>query len=134
MERMIEMFSIDIDECPATRSVSEPSSSLVSSLLNKYIKAGPHAKTLGEELSRFQNMSYSEGNILLFWKKNAPNFLKLAKVAKSILCIPMTSAKAEGAFSIAGSLMRKKRASITPLRAEKTLFIHDNYDILKMKL
>lgn len=57
----------------------------------------------------------------------------MAAVAKILLSIPMTTSKSESSFSVAGSLMRKQRASITPFRAEKILFLHDNYDILKIK-
>lgn len=133
IERMIEFFSIDIDEYQTAHAVHQSSSSLVSSLLNKHIKFDQHTSTLGDELSRFQNLSHSDDDILSFWKKNAINFPKLATIARVILCIPITSAKAESAFSIAGSLIRKRRASITPYRAEKTLFIHDNYDLIKLK-
>lgn len=131
MEKILEMFSIDIGQ--TNHVVHPPSTSFVSSLLNKHIKIDQQQSTLCDELSRFTNLSYSEDSILSFWKKNEANFPKLAKIARVLLCIPMTTAKSEGAFSIAGSLIRKQRASITPFRAEKTLLIHDNYDILKFK-
>lgn len=137
IEHMIALYSIDVNhESQAAQTVQQPStsttSSIVSSLLSKHIKVDQQTSTLADELSRFQNVSHSEENILLFWKKNEIHFPKLAKIAKTILSIPMSSAKSEGAFSIASSLIRKRRASITPFRAEKLLFIHDNYDMLKI--
>lgn len=134
IEHMITHFSIDLThESQIAHTIHQPSKSIVSSLLNKHIKIDQHITTLSDEISRFQSLSYSEDDVLSFWKKNEINFPKLAKIAKVILCIPMTSAKSESAFSIAGSLIRKRRASITPFRAEKILFIHDNYDVIKLK-
>lgn len=130
----MDVFAINIDESHATHVIQQPSSSsLVSSLLHKHLKYDQNTSTLGEEISRFQNLAHSDDDILVFWEKNANNFPKLARIAKVVLSIPLTSAKAESAFSIAGSVIRKKRASITPFRAEKTLFIHDNYDLINLK-
>lgn len=136
---MVKFYSIDMTanthatQTANTAHQASTSTSIVSSLLNKHIKVDQQMSTLGEELSRFQNVSQSEDDILSFWRKNEVNFPKLAKIAKVVLCIPMTSAKSESAFSIAGSLIRKRRASITPFRAEKLLFIHDNYDMVNLK-
>lgn len=137
IEHMIAFYSIDINhENQATvhevNTVHQASTSVISLLLNKHIKVEQQKSTLNEELSRFQNIGHSEDNILSFWKKNEMNFPKLAKLAKVVLSIPMSSSKAESAFSIAGSLIRKRRASITPVRAEKLLFIHDNYDVISL--
>lgn len=106
----MDVFAINIDESHATHVIQQPSSSsLVSSLLHKHLKYDQNTSTLGEEISRFQNLSHSDDDILVFWKKNANNFPKLARIAKVVLSIPLTSAKAESAFSIAGSVIRKKR-------------------------
>lgn len=134
LEHVVNYYSIDINQdSPTVQLVHQPSTSLVSSLLNKHIKVNQQTSTLGEELSRFQNVSHSDENVLLFWKRNEMNFPKLAKITKAIIGIPLSSSKAEGAFGVAGCLIRKRRASITPFRAEKLLFIHDNYDLIKSK-
>lgn len=134
IEHMVTFYSIDINHESQTahRTVHQASTSIVSLLLNKHIKVDQQMSTLGEELSRFHNLTHSDDNILSFWKKNEINFPKLAKIAKVVLSIPMSSAKSESAFSIAGGLIRKRRASLTPFRAEKLLFIHDNYDIINL--
>lgn len=133
IEGIIKLLSIDINHGIQIVPLVQPSTSVVSMLLNKHIKVEQQMGTLEEELARFQNISDCEADILSFWRKNEANFPKLAKVAKVLLSIPMSSAKAESAFSIAGSLIRKRRASLTPFRAEKLLFIHDNYDVIKLK-
>lgn len=135
IEHIIDLYSIEFRENePTPTSNSVPSTSLVSSLLSKHIQTHTNSSsTLTEEIYRFQNSICSDDNILIFWKKNSPEYPKLAAIARVILAIPMTTSKSEGSFSTAGCLIRKQRASITPYRAEKTLFIHDNYDLLKMK-
>lgn len=133
---MIQDFNINVEDAVAVNvqrsSSTESSNSLVSSLLAKYRKTPKPANSLEEELDRFSELSCGDENILRFWKTNQNDYPKLAKVAKVLLGIPMTSSKSEGAFSTAGCLIRKDRASITPYKIERTLFIHDNYDILKI--
>lgn len=112
---------------------TKPSTSMVLSLLAKHMKSAKSDSSLENELHRFSNVTCNENDsILEFWRANEKDFPKLGKVAKVLLGIPMSSSKSESAFSVAGSLIRKDRASIMPYRIEKTLFIHDNYDILKM--
>lgn len=138
IEHMASYYSIDINnEGQTTNTINKASpstsTSTVAWLLNKHIKVDQEISTLEEELSRFRNISDNADNIFSFWKKNEMIFPKLAKIAKVVLSIPMSSAKSEGAFSVGGCLIRKRRSSITPCRAEKILFIHDNYDIINLK-
>ena len=53
-------------------------------------------------------------NPLTWWKKNAAHYPTLAKLAKSLLCIPATSTPSERLFSAAGNIASKKRASLSP--------------------
>lgn len=147
IEKTIQSLHINIDNdsgsgsSSSSSSSSEESSSIIStkqptslvlSLLAKHVKAVKPVSTLEDELDRFSNVMCNEESILEFWKTSEKDFPKLGKIAKTLLGIPMSSSKSESAFSVAGSLIRKDRAAITPYRIEKTLFIHDNYDILKM--
>lgn len=126
-------FKIEIDDANDLQndSSSKPTS-LVASLLAKHVKPLKSATSLEEELNRFGNVTVNNENILQFWKINQNDYPKLAKIAKVLLGIPMTSAKSEGAFSTTGCLIRKDRASITPYKIERALFIHDNYDLIKV--
>ena len=69
-------------------------------------------------------------DILEYWKKHKKSLPSLALVAKKYLRIPATSTSSERAFSHAGLLISSKRSTISPLLAEKTLFVHDNYDLI----
>lgn len=52
-------------------------------------------------------------NPLQWWKENETKFPALAVVAKSYLAAPATSTPSERLFSAAGSIVNKKRASLT---------------------
>lgn len=139
IEHLIELYSIEFveRECPSHSVDPVPSTSkstLLSSLLSKHIQNDNNTSTtLEDEMNRFQDMGKTDDDVLVFWQKNETKYPKLAAVARVALAIPMTTAKAEGSFSTAGCVLRKQRSSITPLRAEKALFIHDNYHLLRMK-
>lgn len=134
MEQVVRDYSIKLDDASNQQQSIQPDKpTLISSLLAKYSKASkPAATSLEDELNRFSNISNADENVMQFWANNDKEFPKLAKIAKVLLSIPMTSAKSESAFSTAGCLIRKDRASITPYRIERTLFVHDNYDLLKL--
>lgn len=134
MEQVVRDFNINIEDVgdASKNSQATASTSLVSSLLAKYVKKSSSPSSLDDELNRFPTVNCTDETIMQFWKTNEREFPKLAKIAKVLLGIPMTSAKSESAFSTAGCLIRKDRASLTPYRIERTLFIHDNYDILNM--
>lgn len=113
-------------------SVEPVHSSLVNILLAKHLQnAREVPSSLDEEVRRFFNQKHNGEDALQFWKKNETHFPRLASIAKVLLCIPATSASSESAFSVAGCLLRKRRASIAPHKVQKVLFVHDNFDLLK---
>lgn len=140
MRQIAEEFDINLtvnDDDSSSRDVHvtpvEPAhSSLVNTLLAKHLQNTHEApSSLEDEVRRFTKQKHNGDDALEFWRKNATNFPRLAAIAKVLLCIPATSASSESAFSIAGCLLRKRRASIAPHKVQKTLFIHDNYDLLQ---
>lgn len=131
---MVEKFKIklplqSIPENSETRQVS--TSGILSNLIGKHIQCSKNLQTINAELKKFREVTVATDNVLDFWKKNEHIFSNLSSVARVLMALPLTTAKSEGAFSIAGSLIRDKRASITPTRVEKVLFIHDNFDFAK---
>lgn len=70
-------------------------------------------------------------DLLQFWKDHRSSLPKLAQLSKKILCIPATSVSSERAFSHAGLLITARRSSLGPSVINKTLFVHDNYAIIK---
>lgn len=103
---------------------------IISQLISKHTTPNLNQSgTIECELISFKDIM--ESDALKFWKKNKEKYPNLATVASVVLQIPITNAKSEAAFSIAGCLIREKRASIEPLRAEKVLFVHDNYNLIQ---
>lgn len=103
---------------------------IISQLISKHTTPNLNQSgSIESELISFKDIM--ESDALNFWKKNKDKYPNLATVANVVLQIPITNAKSEAAFSIAGCLIREKRASIEPLRAEKVLFVHDNYNLIQ---
>lgn len=85
LEHVIQLYKIDLCESESTQSSeiqsssSSASKSLVSSLLQKHIQMDQTISTLSEELYRFQNVTFTDDNILYFWKKKCIQFPKISR-------------------------------------------------------
>uniref|UniRef100_UPI003AAD97D9 E3 SUMO-protein ligase ZBED1-like n=1 Tax=Centroberyx gerrardi TaxID=166262 RepID=UPI003AAD97D9 len=69
-------------------------------------------------------------NPLSWWKTNAARYPTLAKLAKSLLCIPATSTPSERLFSAAGNIASKRRASLSSEHVDMLTFLHCNHMLL----
>lgn len=65
-------------------------------------------------------------NPLQWWKENETKFPALAVVAKSYLAASATSTPSERLFSAAGTMVSKKRASLTKEHVDMLTFLHSN--------
>lgn len=108
-----------------------PAIDIRSMLIRKHSSLSNKKSNIQDELNRFININENTSDVLEFWRANQCAYPSMAKIAKVLLSKPSTSAKSESAFSVAGALLRDRRATIDPLRVQKTLFIHDNYAFLK---
>ena len=61
---------------------------------------------------------------LKWWKMNAHRFSALSVLAKKLLAVPGTSVPSERVFSVAGSTVTKKRASLSSATVDKLLFLN----------
>lgn len=71
---------------------------------------------------------------LPWWKKNAPIFPTLAKLARKYLAVQATSAPSERVFSVASRLISSKRARLGSEMAGKILFVSENWKSFEEKL
>uniref|UniRef100_A0A8C1VWD7 HAT C-terminal dimerisation domain-containing protein n=1 Tax=Cyprinus carpio TaxID=7962 RepID=A0A8C1VWD7_CYPCA len=69
-------------------------------------------------------------NPLSWWKMNAARYPTLAKLAKTMLCIPATSTPSERLFSAAGNIASKRRASLSSEHVDMLTFLHCNHMLL----
>lgn len=136
LTRIARDFEINIE--PETQIEPMPQTSktvdIRSMLLNKHLSSSHKKLSITDELNRFININEKGTDVLDFWRTNQNLYPSMAKLARILLSKPSTSAKSESAFSVAGALLGDRRATIDPLRVEKTLFIHDNYTFLKSDL
>lgn len=85
-------------------------------------------KELEVYFHKLQKPAEADGDVLAFWKANETSVPLLAKFARSILCIPASSASSERLFSEAGKVISNQRTNISAIRAEQLIFIHQNYE------
>ena len=67
---------------------------------------------------------------LNWWKQNEFRYQCLAKLARSILCVPATSTASERLFSIAGLTVTKLRSCLKPENVDALLFLNKNSEYL----
>lgn len=98
------------------------------------VKNAP-ARSIASEIRKFREVEIDVNNeppILNFWKMNEEKFPLLSKIAKVIFGQPVSTAKSETSFSTAGAVITAKRSRLDPMKVEKILFIHDNYNLMKL--
>ena len=61
--------------------------------------------------------------LLLLWKKNQQFFPHLSILARKYLAIPASSVPSERVFSLAGNLVSKKRARMSPSNVDMFIFL-----------
>jgi len=61
-----------------------------------------------------------------WWKQNKGRFPKLARMAKTFLPVPASSAAAERIFSIGGQVVTNKRQSLDEERVARLIFCKKN--------
>lgn len=125
LKNIITKFNIVVKEPEEENTNQKDNIDARMKLLQKYRKRSYTG--IEFELSRFATIEAQVPNVLDFWRAEEKNFPMMAAVANVLLSKPASSAASESAFSCAGALISKRRASIEPLRARKILFIHDNY-------
>lgn len=137
LKRICVSLKISLDNCvsqpPEKRQRSE-SQSLKAQLIAKHVGQNTQIEinSIESELSLLYSIK-DDRDINDFYRDNHTRLPTLAKVANAILLRPITTSKSESAFSTAGHLVNSRRSSIDPLRAEKVLFIHDNYEFINKK-
>ena len=88
--------------------------------------------SIEDELHRYlsEKVAPRNSNPLEWWKQNNFRFPVLAKVARSILCIPATSTLSERLFSTAGLTVTKLRSCLKPENVDALVFLNKNFEYL----
>ena len=65
-----------------------------------------------------------DDTVLQFWKDQRFTFPFLSMLARSVLCVPASSASSERAFSSAGRVLEARRNRLNPGTVDSILFLH----------
>jgi len=87
---------------------------------------------LDRELDYWQEMVPVEKeidcDILAYWQKMEKTLPLLARLARRVFAIPVTSASSERVFSEGGNVISKSRTLLAAYKAEDLIFIQQNYE------
>ncbi|KAL0446137.1 UNVERIFIED_CONTAM: Zinc finger BED domain-containing protein DAYSLEEPER [Sesamum latifolium] len=77
---------------------------------------------LNEEIETDESPSFS---ITKWWKLHTPRFSILARLARDVLSMPISTVVSESAFSNGGCIINNIRASLTPKMAQALIYCQD---------
>ncbi|KAH9123635.1 hypothetical protein AeMF1_005432 [Aphanomyces euteiches] len=121
------MYDMNDDDSDGNSELLHSSGNCDSRIEIEYAQYWQHRVSSMEKQSSEVNGSFQ---VLAWWKQfGAKHFPILACVARSILCIPASSAMSENNFSDAGNTLTKKRNRLKPRVLNDLLFLRSNRDI-----
>lgn len=132
-------YASESSTAPSVPSLPGPESTIKSgkkSLWNSFdakaektsqIVSNPSAEAIMELRRYFEEPRVMRSeDPLSWWKKKAPLFPNLSKIAKGILCVPATSVPSERLFSKAGELISQRRSTLKEKNVNMILFLNKN--------
>lgn len=94
----------------------------MQSRIAKKLRVGAEVTTSKSELEKYLMEENEEDNIkfdiLAWWKLNASRFPVLARLARDVLAIPVSTVASESAFSTGGRVLDDFRTSLTPFMVQ----------------
>ena len=66
-------------------------------------------------------------NRLKWWKTKQDTFPIISKLARRYLAVPASSVPSERVFSVAGTIVNKKRSRLTPSHVATLIFLNKNW-------
>ena len=101
------------------------------SRINKMFRVGANAEASMSK-SEFEKYLHEENevnrddfNILKWWKDNAARFPILARMARDVLAVPVSTVVSETAFSTSGRILNEFRTSLTPFMVQALVCAQD---------
>ena len=86
---------------------------------------------VNKEYQRYLAALVSKEDPLTWWKRRESVYPTLSKMAKKYLQIPASRIPSERIFSLAGTIVSKKRASLSPENVDMLIFLKKNYKNFK---
>lgn len=91
---------------------------------------GPQG-SIKKELSLMALSAEACDNLLDFWRNREKDLPILSQLAKSLLCIPASSAECERKFKSSSAIFAKNKSALHPITGEWQLLIKENFSKLK---
>ena len=85
------------------------------------------SERVNREISRYIAEPTSNEKCLSWWKTMEPIFPSLAVLARKYLCIPASSVPSERIFSMAGHIVCRRRALLSPDNINMLIFLNKNH-------
>lgn len=83
------------------------------------------------ELQRYEQLQVgSDTELLKFWKSNEPVLPILAKIAREVFSIPVSSASSEREFSIGTLVCSAQRSSLSPEKVSDLMLLKSNSEVV----
>lgn len=119
------------EEAHTTSTLSPPAAKRKSSFFTVWENAdddddAPARDEINQYISQRHAMA-DDRDLLGWWRINSSIYPKLAKLARSVLCIPASSSSSERVFSAAGRTIDQRRTSLKPDTVDAILFLHDDH-------
>ena len=101
------------------------------SRINKKLRVGDGGETsmrkseLEKYLHEENEVNRDDFDILKWWKNNAARFPILARMARDVLAIPVSTVASESAFSTSGRILNDFRTSLTPFMVQALVCAQD---------
>lgn len=92
---------------------------------NQHVDFESHEDEVTMYISQ-RHVMEDDRDLLGWWKINSVVYPKLARCARSVLCVPASSSSSERVFSAAGLTMEQRRTALKPATVDAILFLHDN--------
>ncbi|XP_042486125.1 zinc finger BED domain-containing protein DAYSLEEPER-like [Macadamia integrifolia] len=80
---------------------------------------------LDEPKVPFNDNEYDEYDVLAFWKANGSRYPDVARMARDVLAILVSTVASESAFSAGGRVIDKYRSKLLPTNAEALICLRD---------
>ena len=100
------------------------------SRINKKLRVGDGEASMSK--SEFEKYLHEENevnrddfDILKWWKDNAARFPILARMARDVLVVPVSTVASESAFSTSGRILNEFRTSLTPFMVQALVCAQD---------
>ena len=86
----------------------------------------PKQTLVDQEFANYTTASEEAQSMLAWWSQHGHIFPRISVLAKKYLAVPASSVPAERVFSLAGNLVNKKRARMSPDTIDTMIFMNRN--------